>query len=119
MDHPDNPQGLDFIVFGNAFWVGGTPLRRWAEPALVQVSEDVNGNGIPDDPWYTIPGSRAVQASVLPSGISDFSPPMAGNVFNPRSDGKEQDWGYGDMTPTLQEYLDNYLRPDDPIEVGI
>lgn len=119
LDDPDNPQGLDFIVFGNAFWVGGTALRRWAEPALIQVSEDVNGNGLPDDPWYTIPGSRAVDASVLPLGAPDFTPPLAGNVVNPNSNGIEEDWGYGDMSPTLQEYLDNYMRPDDPFEVGI
>jgi hypothetical protein len=57
-DDPRNPMGLDAIVFGNAFWVGGDPNRRWAEPAVIEIAIDANGNGLPDDPWYTIPGSH-------------------------------------------------------------
>ncbi len=119
LNDPDNPMGLDFVVHGNAFWVGGVPTRRWAEAALVEISEDVNGNGLPDDPWYVIPGSRSLSASVLPTGIANPSPSLAGNVFNSNTDGKEQDWGYSDMSPTVQEYRDNYLRPDDPLKVGL
>ncbi len=51
-DHPiANSRGnYDFKVFGNAFT--GNP-----EPGIVMVSQDVNGNGLPDDPWYEIKGS--------------------------------------------------------------
>ncbi len=55
---PANPLGLDAIVFGNAVWVGGNPSRRFAECAAIEISLDVNGNGLPDDPWYLIPGSH-------------------------------------------------------------
>jgi len=55
-DDPRNPYGLDAIVFGNAFWVGGDPTRRFAEGGIIEISRDVNGNGIPDDPWYVIRG---------------------------------------------------------------
>ena len=119
LNEPDNPMGLDFVVHGNAFWVGGVPTRRWAEAALIEISEDVNGNGLADDPWYVIPGSRKMNASVLPAGVANPSPPLAGNVFNPNTDGNEYDWGYSDMSPTVQEYRDNYLRPDDPLKVGL
>jgi len=57
-DDPRNPMGLDAIVFGNAHWVGGDPNRRWAEAAAIEISRDLNGNGLPDDPWYLIPGSH-------------------------------------------------------------
>lgn len=57
-DDPDNPMGLDFIVYSNALWAGGNPQRRWQEPAFVEISRDANGNGLADDPWYMIPGSR-------------------------------------------------------------
>lgn len=58
MDHAANPLGMDFIVFGNAFWVGGNPQRRWAEAGHVEISRDDNGNGLADDAWYLIPGSH-------------------------------------------------------------
>lgn len=35
-----NGPGNDFIVFENAFCVGGDPARRWMEPAIVSVSKD-------------------------------------------------------------------------------
>ncbi len=119
LNDPNNPMGLDFVVHGNAFWVGGVPTRRWAEAALIEISEDVNGNGLADDPWYVIPGSRNLRATVLPAGIANPSPPLAGNVLDQNTDGTEFDWGYSDMSPSIQEYRDNYLRPDDPLKVGL
>lgn len=118
-DHRDHPMGLDFIVYGNAFWVGGNPNRKWVEPAIVEISEDINADGVANDPWYIIPGSRGYGRHVLPEGIPNPSPPLAGNVSNPTTDGREYDWGYTELTPTLQEYLDNYMRPDDPFTVGL
>jgi hypothetical protein len=58
LDDPRNPLGLDAIVFGNAHHVGGSPNRRWAEPAHIEISRDLNGNGVADDPWYLIPGTH-------------------------------------------------------------
>jgi hypothetical protein len=53
-----NPHGLDAIVFGNAFFVSGNPNRRWAEAGVIEISRDSNNNGLPDDPWFVIPGSH-------------------------------------------------------------
>jgi hypothetical protein len=119
LNDPNNPLGIDFVVHGNAFWVGGVPARRWAEAALVEISRDVNGNGLADDPWYVIPGSRNLSASILPGGMANPSPALAGNVLNSNTDGTERDWGYADLSPTIQECRDNYLRPDDPLKVGL
>lgn len=57
LDDPCNPMGLDAIVHGNAVWVGEDPTRRWAEPAVIEVSRDLNGNGVADDRWWVIRGS--------------------------------------------------------------
>jgi hypothetical protein len=57
-DDPANPFGLDAIVYGNAMWVGGDPNRRFAECATIEVSRDLNFNGLADDPWYLIQGSH-------------------------------------------------------------
>lgn len=63
-DRACNPMGLDAIVFGNAVWVSGNPLRRWGEAGVIEISRDVNGNGIADDPWYVVPGSSLPSAPV-------------------------------------------------------
>ena len=57
-DDPANPFGLDAIVFGNALFVSGHPNRRWAECGVIEISRDLNTNGLADDPWYLIPGSH-------------------------------------------------------------
>ena len=52
-DHPVvNVEGeRDFAVWGNAF-------VNNPEPAIVYVSVDTNGNGLPDDAWYKLRGSE-------------------------------------------------------------
>ncbi len=51
-DHPvaNIPGENDFAVWGNANVNG-------AEPGIVMVSQDTNGNGLPDDAWYELAGS--------------------------------------------------------------
>ena len=56
-DDPLNPMGIDAIVYGNAFWVGSSGEVRWAEAGVIEISLDVNRNGLADDAWYVIPGS--------------------------------------------------------------
>lgn len=90
LDDSANPFGLDAIVFGNAFWVGGNPNRRWAECAHLEISLDVNRNGIADDPWYLIPGSHLLnppamlQSQTWDHDISDSTfPPSNGSWIPP------------------------------------
>ena len=56
-DHPiANVAGqMDLLIEGNAL-VGGS------EPGIVMVSQDTNGNGLPDDRWYELAGSADVDS---------------------------------------------------------
>jgi hypothetical protein len=46
-----NREGNDFTVLGNAH-------SNSAEPGVIMVSFDANGNSLPDDEWYEIAGSE-------------------------------------------------------------
>lgn len=67
-DHPlvNVPGENDLLVYGNAFKSGdpqdGVQFGS-SEPGVIYVSRDVNGNGLPDDPWYEIAGSMAEEAN--------------------------------------------------------
>lgn len=56
-DHPvQNIDGEnDFMIMGNATYGG-------SEPGIVMVSQDTNGNGLPDDAWYELSGSADIDS---------------------------------------------------------
>ncbi len=76
-NHPDNPYGVDFTIFGN-------PSGSWSEPGIVWVMKDENENGLPDDTWYELAGSDYFFSSTLKNyQISYANPKMetAADVF--------------------------------------
>ena len=55
-NNPQNPYGVDFTIEGNSFVANEKGV--WTEPGAVQVMEDKNGDGIPNDgEWYELAGS--------------------------------------------------------------
>jgi len=57
-----NLPGTDFVI-------GGNPMATATEPGAVMVSFDANGNGIADDEWYELKGSRYDD----PETVHDYS----------------------------------------------
>lgn len=58
-DHsiPNKQGSYDFKIYGNASYnTDGSGAS--AEPGIVLVSKDTNGNGLPDDAWYELAGSE-------------------------------------------------------------
>ena len=52
------PGERDFAIWGNAYQeMKHLVFGGMNEAGIVMVSKDVNGNGLPDDPWYEISGS--------------------------------------------------------------
>lgn len=65
------PGEYDFKILGNAFYAATNPnpdARKEggsAEPGIVMVSMDRNGNGLPDDDWYELAGSEYYKDETL------------------------------------------------------
>lgn len=59
-DHPVvNVRGeYDFKIYGNAIAAADHEEGGSAEPGIVMVSVDTNGNGQPDDEWFELAGSE-------------------------------------------------------------
>lgn len=71
-NHPDNPFGIDFVLYGNA-----SPTH--SEPGIVEVMEDMNRNGLPDDTWYEIAGSATYLQKVVDNYSIFYSNPNPQN----------------------------------------
>jgi len=62
----ENRQGVyDLQVLGNSFNATASQAGGASEPAVVYVSYDTNGNGLPDDEWYELAGSEYGKAQTL------------------------------------------------------
>ena len=96
-----NPEGYDFIVFGNAMWHGGAFGYKWIEPAYVEIARDVNGDKIYDPqidgPFYLLLPPYKRPAELLPTQVGGnynfFGD--TGNTVTPLA-------GYADITPSLK-----------------
>lgn len=71
--------GADLLVVGNA-------LTQFAEPGVVWVMADVNGNGKPDDTWYELAGSETGKPGYIRNYQVTYQRPNPSNAEVPWQD---------------------------------
>jgi formylglycine-generating enzyme required for sulfatase activity len=77
-DHSvENSGDYDLFIQGNAF-------GSWEEPGIVWVSQDENGDGLPNDTWYELAGSERNN----PSAVTRY----ALKYYRPQSSGFYSRW---------------------------
>lgn len=114
-DHSiDHVEGqYNFSILGNQF-------EGSSEPGVVWVSQDVNGNGLPDDEWYELKGSEY--------GLSTTKQFYAVTYYRPEGTGMNVPWkdnsgktGYIDYLKqfhTQPYYYPNWIKEDSYILFG-
>jgi hypothetical protein len=97
--------GPDLFVVGNATGIS-------AEPGVVWVSADLNGNGQPDDPWFELAGSAASQPGYLRNYAVTYARPNPANGNVSWTDNQGHS-GFVLTNPYhTQDYYPDNLAPD-------
>ena len=103
------PGVRDFSISGNA-------TKGGAEPGVVMVSKDINGNGLPDDPWYELSGSVDVDSvgMVVYDYSITYTPAPMNNI--PWADSRGQSGTVDRNSFHAQEYFPQWI--DSPLTFG-
>lgn len=105
------PGEYDFSIDGNSFYSASNPNPGAArpggsaEPGIVMVAVDCNGNGRPDDPWYELAGSEYYKPETIHNYFVTYYRPdpdhqpvwLNGNITDAqyiRYEGNAGDTGY-------------------------
>ncbi len=94
----------DFAIAANAFLNQTTGDGGSNEPGIVYVSQDVNGNGLPDDEWYELRGSETGKAET----IQDY----AVTYYRPSAPGMNVQWTDNRGSSGSIDYLAAFHRQD-------
>lgn len=74
-----NRKGYDFAIAGN-------PFEGSSEPGIVYVSEDVNRDGLANDPWYELKGSEQSEGGYE---VTYYRPSVPGEIHWKDNKGQE------------------------------
>ena len=89
---------LDFRILGNALYASSDASSMTsgggAEPGIVMVSIDANGNGVPDDEWYELAGSEHGNSATVHNYEIAYHRTPVGHEATPRPNSGVTDTTY-------------------------
>ena len=108
----------DIKIYGNAYYDAFGTLTGEAggsaEPGIVCVSKDTNGNGLPDDEWFELAGSEYYAEETIKNYTITYYRPenLLGDVFWTDSEGNE---GYVKRNEyyTANSYYPTWIEEDE------
>lgn len=125
------PGKMDFKILGNSFYAATNPNPNApesggsAEPGIVMVSIDKNGNGLPDDEWYELAGSEYHKPETLKNYSLTYHKTPDNHIATPKPQTPITDttyilWDANDGTTGYieknsyhrQEYFPKWLNTD-------
>lgn len=92
----NEPDKEDIIIYGN-------PQFNYAEPGVIWVMQDKNGNGKPDDTWYEIKGSEYGNAGYVRDYEVTYTRPEGGGDVSWK-DNKGNSGTVNSLSSTFQSY---------------
>jgi len=106
LNDQENPYGVDFTVFGNAF--SGS-----SEPGVVWVMQDENSNGKPDGTWFEIAGSQHFHSQTIKNLSVTYFKTETRDIFWKKDSG-ESGWIFANSFNLQEYYPSNNFFPDYP-----
>lgn len=101
----NDPEQEDLIIYGNA-----SPTL--AEPGIIYVMHDENGNGKPDDTWYEIAGSEFEKDNYIRNYSVTYSRPVEGTADIPWKDNQGQEGVVKANNFHKQPYYPEWIEED-------
>lgn len=106
-----NGSDYDFNIEGNAFVNDHGSTN---EPGIVEVMQDTNGNGLPDDTWYELKGSETgAEGTIENYSVTYYRPDGPGkNVKWTDSEGESGTVDYQKAFHTQDYYYPAWIKED-------
>lgn len=101
----NNPDQKDIIIYGNA-------LPTFAEPGIIYVMHDENGNGKPDDTWYEIAGSEFGKEGYIQNYSVTYTRPAGDEVDIPWTDNQGKSGVVKATNFHKQPYYPEWIKED-------